>query len=556
MRKNIFALFLIVALSLFAFRFFAPSEGKPIAEREPTLTKKILLVPLDSRPPCRQAVIDAALIDNKEIITPPSELLDYYYESGDTKKLQAWLKENFTKADYAIISVDQLLHGGLIASREGAKTDADRKEVISLFRTLHEKAPHIPIAAFSIVPRITPPPSIGGYALWKDFIEYSRLTDELSQKTDATKKARLDELKSTLPKEDLARYEELFDANDRLNRELLSLAKNGTLELVVLGRDDGEEYGLPNLKMRELKKYLQSEKISPDKFIITHGADELALTLLARRTGREHGYMPKVFVEYNHRDTQSLIMPFMAGTVGETVEEKLKLLGAKKTLTSEEADFTLFVSCVTSDTLDTRSSTATRIKELAGKNAFPAFVDLSKKFTPEESVLPLLIKNDTTLQGLSAYAGWNTTSNSIGAATSQAVMFFAAKKDIKSKEDALHLLRANLSVLNNRYLEDFFYLKELIDEVNFHLLKSGTVYVNDLDYDKSYKLANALLGDAIKMRLSELKNSRAFNKPISLAYPGGTLKARMQSINVDTFYPWPRTFEIYLRTTLSLVELP
>ena len=39
---------------------------------------KILLIPLDSRPPCTNFVIDLAKIVNIEIIIPPDEILDNY----------------------------------------------------------------------------------------------------------------------------------------------------------------------------------------------------------------------------------------------------------------------------------------------------------------------------------------------------------------------------------------------------------------------------------------------------------------------------------------------
>ena len=50
---------------------------------------KIVLVPLDGRPPCRQFVIEAGKIRGYTVITPPSELQDYYSQPGDTQSDRA-----------------------------------------------------------------------------------------------------------------------------------------------------------------------------------------------------------------------------------------------------------------------------------------------------------------------------------------------------------------------------------------------------------------------------------------------------------------------------------
>ena len=95
---------------------------------------KVILVPLDTRPPCQKMVVDAGKMAGIEIITPPAEIMDYYTRKGDSKAVQKWLLENIAQADGAIISVDQLLHGGLLASREAQTTDAERTELVIRFQ--------------------------------------------------------------------------------------------------------------------------------------------------------------------------------------------------------------------------------------------------------------------------------------------------------------------------------------------------------------------------------------------------------------------------------------
>lgn len=554
-RIRVLVLTVLAALAVYALWLYPREAGTPVQPLPPHYKKTILLVPLDSRPPCQQLVIDTALMDNIKVIVPPPEVLDYYYAAGDTKALAKWLRENFAAADAALLSVDQLLHGGLIASREGKRSAADSQQVISLLRELHQKSPAIPIYAFNILPRITPPPSIGGYSLWDDFIELSRLTDQLALAPDKKKQARLDELKKKLPAKDLAQYLALYENNYELNKSLARLVRDGTLKMAVLGQDDGEEFGIPNMKKRQLQKYLAAENISSDKFFITHGADELALSLLSKLSAEEHHYQPKVYIEYNPPYIRDYIMPYMAGPVEATLKEKLGLLNAVTVSTPAEADLTLFISCVNKEIPDTRRRSADRLKELIAAGCTPALVDLSEHFLAEETVFPFLLSRGVPLQELAAYAGWNTTSNSIGTAVSQAVIFAAAKKDLKSRGEALFLWQNKLTLLNNRFLEDYYYLKDIIDRVNLGLNRAGYVYVNDLDMDRNYRWANAMLQTSLAERAGRLRHTTAFRTPAKVTWPGGSLRLQVKKLAIDTCYPWPRTFEIYLRTTPALEVL-
>ena len=94
---------------------------------------RVILIPLDGRPPCRQFVIDAGRISGIEVLTPPHEYQDYYSQPGDTRAMAAWLQQSLEEqpADAIILSVDQLLYGGLLAAREHPATEARWKPCCS-----------------------------------------------------------------------------------------------------------------------------------------------------------------------------------------------------------------------------------------------------------------------------------------------------------------------------------------------------------------------------------------------------------------------------------------
>ena len=56
---------------------------------------------------------------------------------------------------------------------------------------------------------------------------------------------------------------------------------------------------------------MHSLGISNDVVMITKGADEVALSLLANFVQNEGNYQPKVYVEYNDEKAMRTVMPFM-----------------------------------------------------------------------------------------------------------------------------------------------------------------------------------------------------------------------------------------------------
>lgn len=340
---------------------------------------KLILVPLDTRPPCQKMVIEAGKMAGIQIITPPSEMMDYYTKKGDTKKIQKWLMDNVDKSDGVIISIDQLLHGGLLASREAGTKQDKSKALLNFMRDLKIKAKDKPIYAFNVLPRITPPPTLESDS--KKMIKISRLIDEISIFENEDDIKLLADLKEDIKQEDLDIYLDLFRRNTALNKELINLTKEGVITKLVIGQDDGEDFGIPNMEKKSLINYVHSLDINSDVVMITKGADEVALSLLANFIQAKTNYHPKVYVEYNDEKAMRTVMPFMAGSVGSTVEEKLILANAKKVNSPQEAGLILYVFIGNDENMSTQQKSALKIKKYLEEGKKVALVDLSKHFS-------------------------------------------------------------------------------------------------------------------------------------------------------------------------------
>lgn len=514
---------------------------------------KLILIPLDTRPPCQKMVIDAGKMAGVQIITPPSEIMDYYTKEGDTKKIQKWLMDNIDKSDGVIVSIDQLLHGGLLASRESGTKQDESQILLNFMRDLKTKVKDKPIYAFNVLPRITPPPTLESDS--KKMIKISRLIDEISIFENEDDIKLLADLKEDIKQEDLDIYLDLFRRNTALNKELINLAKEGIITKLVIGQDDGEDFGIPNMEKKSLVNYVHSLGISNDVVMITKGADEVALSLLANFVQKKANYQPKVYVEYNDEKAMRTVMPFMAGSVGSTVEEKLVMANAKKVNSPQEAGLILYVFIGNDENMSTQRQSALKIKKYLEQGKKVALVDLSKHFSANEVLFPTLLKEDVPINELTSYAGWNTASNSIGTALANAVIYKAIRPTFNTTNDMLAVEYNRLNINYERFLEDYYYLKEVIDVMNITLKNHGYENVNDLDMEHNYIWMNKLLQSDMQKRANQLNNSEVFKMPFKVQTSEGVFDLTIRNLQVDVFFPWPRTFEVYLDVRLNLYRL-
>ena len=520
-----------------------------VAEAE---TSKIILIPLDSRPPCKNFVVDAGRIANLEIITPNNQNLDYYTIPGETGQLRKWIADKIFEADAVIISIDQILHGGLIAARESEINDNDIEELKVFLTNLKEQAPSVPIYAISILPRMEPQASIENYYQRRALKYYSQLIGKYyaGQYVDDES---LFELTNEIKPENMKKYFAHFNENLNLNFHLTELVNNGILESLTIGLDDSEEFSAQSLEIQSLKQYILKNNID-NSVLITHGADEIALTLIAEIVAKD--YTPKIFVKYNKAEASNFIMPYMSTSVETVVAEKIKQLNGIIVNSPDEADFILFLSINDSDrdSREIRIKNADFILQLINKNQKVALVDLSANFDKNETLLPVLISRQIPVNSLVAYSGWNTASNSIGTAISQATLFTTSFRsdEQKPRNFLLKLYKDNLTFLNQRFIEDQFYLKDGIDTVNHALKRSGSYDTSFLDVGTEYEFASFVLKVVMSKRISDYKQTVAFNLPIRINTDNDSFKLRVKDLTAKMAFPWVRTFEIDLTCFLDL----
>ena len=541
---------LSAALAFYHFLMHPAATLTPVSPMR-TLSSRVVLVPLDSRPPCRQQVADLGRIAGLDVITPPAECMDYYSQPGDTKAMQDWLMTAVQPGDAVILSIDQLLYGGLLAAREKQAPEDMQDALVNYLRALRAAHPDVPIYAFSILPRLTPQDTIDGYDERRALIAYSRLVGRKAAGL-AIDEDELARLRSKISDQSLATYEGHFRENAALNEKLVALTKDGTLTRLVLGQDDGEPYGIPNIEKTAIQQTMAELGLTEQQCFLTHGADEIAQTLLAAYACERAGYHPRVAIAATDPKAKTRVMPYMAVDCETVAKEKIRLLGGTVADAPEDADLTLFLSANDSDegSMDTRQAAADFLTasvaspDKAGTSV--ALVDLSKHFDAAEPLLPLLLNRDFPVTRLAAYAGWNTTSNAIGTALSAAAIREAATAQPLGTDEARAVAAESTRFLQNRVLEDYFYLKADIDPINHALKKAGYRNTSDLDLEHNHRWVTAMLQKKLQLQTILYKHSKSLRAPFPVPQTGEELA--IYDLRTDTSFPWPRTFEIYLET--------
>ena len=505
----------------------------------------VLLVPLDSRPPCNQLVQKLAAIAGIEIIVPPNRHLDNYKSPANREAVRQWTYNQLSYAQGAVLSSDLFMYGGLIASRHQQTISKDEVlKTSSFLQQLHAKHAAKPIYLFSIIPRLLIAED-DETKLWQEpmrqWATAKDIYDTFEQPADFKK---LETIRRMLPDEVINQYEALYQENAARNHLLLSLASKGVLSYLVLGQDDAQPFGLPNRNRNLFRDIISQNKLS-DSAATTRGADEIAMLLLARWYNERTGFTPKIFIEYSDRSVPEMIMPFMSASTAESAAEKAALVGGVTVSTPEEADFILFVHCGNSAISARKLNLAAqKVNQYLSNGYAVALVDLSQEYKAHQTLLPSLLANQAPLVQLTAYAGWNTTSNSLGTAISQASLFKARLRLSQSPQEELSIYSQNLSFTLERLLDDWAYQKKVQKEIDATLIKKG---------QNPYRLGNARIEtlSTIERKLQQesqtllQKNLRRhpFYQQKSPSLPQNYY---LQDILLDCRLPWDRTFEIDL----------
>ncbi|HHV75414.1 MAG TPA: DUF4127 family protein [Thermoanaerobacterium sp.] len=480
----------------------------------------IIFVPLDSRPVNTQNVSILTKMWGKNLLLPPQNVLDDYTKPGDFEALKKWLNEEVSQNNvYAIvISVQQYINGGLIASRDIKNYNDYEKKLLTLYKLI-KKNKDKNIIIFSVIPRLKPTQfSDSEYIKYsQQIVEFSELKDIVDLYHRESDVKKLEKIESGIPTDFIKNYNNLFEINYAINQKLIDWTRDGYVKILVIGNDDTSQYSMTNMVSRKLSQYVESHGIS-DKVYMLHGADEIGMEITARFANEYYKQKPRFRVIYDVSNPEKIVLPYEGADLKKIVEEKINFIGGK---TASNGESILYIH--TNKNLGIKND----VKKYKNIGQNFGIADVAYTNMADEKVVDAVLKDDPVDI---MYAGWNTPSNAIGTVISEMALKAILDKKFLPIYKQDEAIRSFASFSFIRMADDYGYQAVVRDEM-YKWVEANGINKDNIDP----KLSNEELSTKMKPILDML----------SKTYEGRVvLGKKIKKIESTVTYPWDRMFEI------------
>lgn len=506
------------------------------------LTKKIMLLPLDERP-CNYDYIAKMTGDTDfTIVLPPKEILSKKKQAGNISEIRKWILETAPLCSGAVISVDTLVYSGILPSRLHNTDPSELLERLEFLSILKSDNPALKIFAFSLIMRC---PQYSSSDEEPDYYEdfgreifklgYIEHREELLLAT-TEETAELREIRKKLPSEHLDDYLGRRRKNLLINKRAIDLTKSGVIDFLIIPQDDSSPFGYTARDQKIIREHICSTEQQFNAYMYPD-ADAVENTLVARLINEAHSKRPMFYLKYASVTGDAVIPGFEDRPIGETIKYQIMASGGLIASSVNEADIILMINTPggehkgIGDTMARTSPayaanrTQIELVEFAEyamnvlkKNVCIADVAFSNGGDPD---LFALLKIKGMLFTLSGYAGWNTSSNTLGTAIPMSILHFYYGQR-----------QAHLDFLALRYLEDIGYMTYIRQDVTQNELEERGLTYFTLDGER---------GEVSKIIEQKL-----------LSFANESLQDESYQVKlIDCHQPWNRMFETSLTVTVE-----
>lgn len=441
--------------------------------------KNILYIPLDERPCNANFPILLSAGTEYNLITPPPALSGDKKTPAQTHEIWEWIFENINAFDTAILSIDMLVYGGIVPSRIHSLSKADSISSLDNLRCLKKLKPDLIVYAFNLIMRCPSYSSSDEEPMYyetygAEIFNYGILSHKqtLNSISDVELK-EFDRLAELIPSPILKDYVDRREINKQVNMKTINLVKENLIDFLVIPQDDSAPLGFTAIDQTELKEYIHALRLD-FKILMYPGADEVAMTLLARLINKDKGLTPLIYPRFSSTKGPFLIPLYEDRILMETLKYHVMAAGGILVDSLDGADIVLMMNTPAEKMYEAWDQNNLQIQSNSNKNLveFVEFMD----YIVNTKQLPCavadvaysnggdlkLIHNMVTknlLFKVAAYAGWNTNANTLGTVICQASLFNIYGK---TKE--------HLDFLALRYVEDVGYCSFIRKSVTDNIL--------------------------------------------------------------------------------------
>lgn len=399
----------------------------------------ILFIPLDNRPVSYSLPQQIASLNrNMNVLMPPRKFLGGLTYNSDIDKILEWLKETLEsqKIDYIAVSLDTVAHGGLIPSRRSLDTYQEIIDRLNKFKNIVESSgTEAKIYAFSSIMRIS-----DSYVNEEEKEYWDKFGKEISRysffKHKGGRPDELARLESIIPPEILKDYLMTRERNFSVNRLYIKWAQEGFLDFLVYSKDDTGQFGLNVQESEALLAEILDKNLS-ENVVIQTGADEIPCDLISRAISDSFKKI-KIFPIYSTKEGKDIISRYEDKTISENAIGQIKLCGGELANSIEEADILLLIH--TPDKIQNDHCLNIHV-ESENKDAVnycvyfiknsdkPVIIgDVACANGADNLLVMQLLAIGIDISKIYAYAGWNTTGNTLGSVIAIGLSRFIAEK--------------------------------------------------------------------------------------------------------------------------------
>ncbi|WP_066963498.1 DUF4127 family protein [Microbulbifer sp. Q7] len=506
---------------------------------------KILALPVDGRPVTREQVQMVARIAGCEVLCPPVASLGHFRESADRDLLKNWIAQHVDAVDGFIFSLDMLVYGGLVPSRFIEDGQDALRARLGLLGELKAGYPDKPLYGFSATMRMSNNnENEEEKRYWsqygKDIWAWSYHSDRHACAGDAQDQELAETARNRIPAEIQQDYLNTRARNFAITREVLALVERGTIDRLILPQDDTAEYGFNIAERRKLQQWVVERELN-ESVLIYPGADEVIYTLLVHqlqtlehRNGVSAPALRIALRPHHAAALNAMVARYEDRPVMESIRCQIHAAGAELVADEASADVVIAVHCrgakqgdwamqyPLAEDLGLDAQWVAQLKQdLKDKRRPVALLDLAYANGGDPELLSALENSaEAGLAALQAYSGWNTASNSIGSLVAQ---LCAATNELRAGRQGAH----NQHLLATRLLDDYLYQSRLRQTLRAEQRDQG--------------LAD---GDTQTLEQVYVATARQW-----------LARQRFNTVSLEgVYFPWHRSFEIGLRTSLATTE--
>lgn len=500
---------------------------------------KALFIPLDERP-CNFNIPQNIVKTRKdvELVIPPKELLGNKKNAADVKKVWEFVFNNIKDCDYAVISLDMLIYGGLIPSRIHELNFQETKKCIENVKKIKDINSNIKIFGFNCIMR-SPRYNSGeeepdyyetyGYNLFRRaYLMDKRERSGISKEEEA----EFDSIK--IPKEVLEDYENRREFNLNVNMQVAELVKGGVIDFLTIPQDDSSEYGYTAIAQRKVVKFVKDNKLDFNVSIYP-GADEVGCSLLARALNDYLNRTVKIYPFYASTLGNTIIPLYEDRPMNESLKYHIRVCNAEIVEDYKDADIILAINCPGKKMQESFDQLTNLDLTYTSHRNLQDFVYKIKKYIQSDKkviICDSAFSNGSDLQlidfmdrlgildKITAYAGWNTNCNTLGTTLASGIYAFDQVSDVERVQNIIY-----------RIVEDALYQAKVRQKVTKEYLPKfglGIYDFKDKQNEVEEEIKKLLLEEYKKLNISKIYN-----------------------VNLKrVFLPWKRMFEVGLELSI------